>query len=265
MGENQLIAIIQRACRGVSELEFALFTPTTTFEELFSKLQSSIITHNNRNAANIQYFTNCQFGRNDRGDQYNKKNNTHNRYNNNNNRRKPWKRKCYVCGKEGCRSNRHSDNEQRKAKKFWRRNREFRRDKSKYNAFLTDYGGDSDDDIDDVNKKANHSEDNNEDSSQYIMAAYLSNESFMYLLTAQDTLLSNEANTTQHFVFDQYAEIIFQGIMPNTGAAKISTAGKSKFKVLQRKIPEIELDTTRGNKDTICFESGMPLSSIGTV
>ena len=53
MGKNELIAAIQRACRGVSELEFALFTPATTFEKLFSKLQSSIITHDNHNAANI--------------------------------------------------------------------------------------------------------------------------------------------------------------------------------------------------------------------
>ncbi len=57
MGENQLIAATQKACRGVSELEFALFTPATTFEELSSKLRLSIITHDNRNAANTQYFT----------------------------------------------------------------------------------------------------------------------------------------------------------------------------------------------------------------
>ena len=38
MGENQLIAATQRACHGVSELEFTLFTPATTFEELSSKL-----------------------------------------------------------------------------------------------------------------------------------------------------------------------------------------------------------------------------------
>ena len=117
MGENQLIAATQRACRGVSELEFALFTPATTFEELSSKLRSSIITHDNRNAANTQYFTDRQFGRHDRGDQYNKGNNTYNRYDNKHNGRKPWRGKCYVCGKEGCCSNKHSDNEQQKAKK----------------------------------------------------------------------------------------------------------------------------------------------------
>ena len=38
MGKNQLIAAIQRVCHGVSKLEFALFTPITTFEELSSKL-----------------------------------------------------------------------------------------------------------------------------------------------------------------------------------------------------------------------------------
>ncbi len=165
MGENQLIAATQKACRGVSELEFAQFTPAITFEKLSSKLRSSIIIHDNRNAANTQYFTDRRFGRHDRGDQYNKGNNTYNCYNNNNNNgRKPWRGKCYVCGKEGCRSNKHSDDEQRKAKEFWRQNQEFRGDKGKYNAFLANYEGDSDDDINDVNEEANLSEDNDKDS-----------------------------------------------------------------------------------------------------
>ena len=39
-------------------------------------------------------------------------------------------------------------------------------------------------------------------------------------------------STAQHFVLDRYAETVFQGIMPDTGAAKVSTAGKSQFKAL---------------------------------
>ncbi len=120
MGKNQLIAATQKACRGLFELEFVLFTPATTFKELSSKLRLSIITHDNRNAANIQYFTDHQFGRHDCGDQYNKGNNTYNRYNNNNNSCKSWRGKFYVCDKEGCRSNKHSDNEQQKVKELWR-------------------------------------------------------------------------------------------------------------------------------------------------
>ncbi len=85
MGENQLIATTQRAYRGVFGLEFALFTPTTTFEELSFKFQSSIIIHNNRNTANTQSLTDCRFEWHDHRDQYNKGNNTYNRYNNINN------------------------------------------------------------------------------------------------------------------------------------------------------------------------------------
>ncbi len=59
------------------------------------------------------------------------------------------------------------------------------------------------------------------------MAAHLSNKSFMHLLTAQNTLPSNKGSTAQHFVLDRYAETVFQGIMPDTGAAKVSTAGKN--------------------------------------
>ena len=59
MGKNQFITTIQRAYHRVSKLEFILFILTTTLEELFSKLQSSIITHNNRNVANFEHFTDC--------------------------------------------------------------------------------------------------------------------------------------------------------------------------------------------------------------
>ncbi len=97
------------------------------------------------------------------------------------------------------------------------------------------------------------------------MAAHLSNKSFMHLLTAQDTLPLNEGSTAQHFVLDWYAETVFQCIIPDTGAAKVSTAGKSQFKALQHEMPESELDTTRANEATISFGRGIPLSSIGRV
>ena len=130
---------------------------------------------------------------------------------------------------------------------------------------MADYKGDSDDDIDDVNEEANHLEDKDKNNIQYVMTDYLSNKSFMHLFMAQDSLPSNKASSAQHFVINQYAETVFQGIMPDTGAKKISTVGKSEFKALQREMPETELDTTRANETTICFRSGMLLSSIGTI
>ncbi len=87
----------------------------------------------------------------------------------------------------------------------------------------------------------------------------------MHLLTAQNTLLLNKSSTAQHLVLNQYIEMIFQGIMLDIGAAKVSIVGKNQCKALQYKMPEIELDTTHVNEATICFGSGLPLSSIGIV
>ena len=68
-GKNQLIPTIQRAFHGISKLKFAFFTLVTTFEELSSKFQFSIITKDNCNTTNIHYFTDCLFGQNNYGDQ----------------------------------------------------------------------------------------------------------------------------------------------------------------------------------------------------
>ena len=130
---------------------------------------------------------------------------------------------------------------------------------------MADYKGDSDDDIEDDNEEVNHSDNNNKDGTQYVMAAHLFNKSFMHLSTAQDTLLSNNTSTAQYFVLDQYLETVVESILPDTSTAKISTTGKSQFKALQREMPETELDSTHVNEATICFGSGIPLSLIGTV
>ena len=97
------------------------------------------------------------------------------------------------------------------------------------------------------------------------MATHLFKKFFMHYLTIQDTFLSNKGSTAQHFILDQYAETIFEGIMPDTSAAKVSTTEKSQLKVLQYEIPEIELDTTHTNEASICFGSRLLLSSIDTI
>ena len=97
---------------------------------------------------------------------------------------------------------------------------------------MTDYEEDLDDDIEDNNKEVNHSDNNNKDGTQYVMAAHLFNKSFMHLLMVQDILLSNKASIAQYFVFNQYAETVFQGIIPDTGVSKVLTAGKGQFRAL---------------------------------
>lgn len=130
---------------------------------------------------------------------------------------------------------------------------------------MTDYKRNLDNNIDDINKKANYSKGNNKDSMQYSMTVYFFNKSFIYLLTAQDTLSSNKASIVQYFVLDQYIKTVFQGIMLDIGVAKDLIAGKSPFKALQFEISKIKLDITYVNKATICFGSGMLLSLISIV
>lgn len=74
---------------------------------------------------------------------------------------------------------------------------------------MHNYEEDSDDDIENNNEKVNHLENNNKNYMQYIIATYFCNKYFMYILTAQDTLPLNKASTSQHFVLDQYTEMVF--------------------------------------------------------
>ena len=279
-GERQLIANTERACRGISELEFALFTPSSSFEDLSAKLRSSILTHDNRHgfgSINAQYFTDRRFGRRDRGDQYRASkirfvssrtndDRTTNRYDKGGGSSK-WKGKCFICGKDGCRTTKHTEEEQRRSKENWRRLRDFQGGKGKYNSFLIEYEGDSEEENNDQYHQDDDSDDDDahtdmkHDASQYLMAAHLSNEAFIHLLTAGNR--SDEFN--QQFILDRYEDAVFQGIMPDTGAARFSTAGKSQFMALQKEMPTIKLDTNRANEAKICFGNGTPVSSIGTV
>lgn len=59
--------------------------------------------------------------------------------------------------------------------------------------------------------------------------------------------------------------MIFQGIIPNTNITKVSIARKNQFKALKYEISKIEENITYINEITICFESGIPLSSISII
>lgn len=53
--------------------------------------------------------------------------------------------------------------------------------------------------------------------------------------------------------------------MSNIGAAKILTASKSQFKVLQYEILSIKLNTTYTNKAIICFDSKIMVNFINKI
>ncbi len=57
----------------------------------------------------------------------------------------------------------------------------------------------------------------------------------------------------------------FQGILPNTGAARVSTAGKDQYLALQREDPSVRIDTPAAGQALIKFGQGPDTASIGTV
>jgi hypothetical protein len=59
------------------------------------------------------------------------------------------------------------------------------------------------------------------------------------------------------FTFDNcYSLYEFQGIMPDSGAAGISSAGEPQVQALQKKNPTIQLDTAAAGSNTIRFGKG---------
>lgn len=68
-----------------------------------------------------------------------------------------------------------------------------------------------------------------------------------------------------HRITDCYSTIKFQGILPNTGVAQVSTAGHEQFRALKIEDPYVHLDTTTTGRAIVRFSKGTSVASIGSV
>ncbi|KAI0994393.1 hypothetical protein K3495_g13789 [Podosphaera aphanis] len=57
----------------------------------------------------------------------------------------------------------------------------------------------------------------------------------------------------------------FQGILPDTGAAQVSTAGHEQFRALKMEDPLVQLDTATAGKAIVRFGKGTSVASIGSL
>jgi len=96
--------------------------------------------------------------------------------------------------------------------------------------------------------------------------AILNDQSTLHAVTGKDPFNEPaEPNETSAFTFDdRYSSNIFQGIMPDSGAAGVSTAGNSQFLALQKLDPRVQLDTSTAGDHKIRFGKGTALSQ-GTI
>lgn len=159
-GEQHLIMAAVRACRDVRAFTQALWVPASSFEDLSSQLRQSldharymetkgIFPSNFLTSSNENFFVDRRYNnrevsyRGNRGNSKQSMNRSCRHKNGGFSANPSWNKRCYVCGKTGCFSTKHTDEERQKSRDKYMEGRisspgSNRRD---YGAFLMDYEG----------------------------------------------------------------------------------------------------------------------------
>ncbi len=189
-------------------------------------------------------------------------------------------KKCYVCNKPGCWSTRHTLQERKDAFARFRdtaMRAGTRHDTAYLQSFLTDIEGHEpliEDDEEEVVDQL-HDMEIEEHDEQYItefgsiegasLVAALNDQTTIHCLTKTNTF-DQQAQIplplhSDVFSFDdRYSEHVFQGIMPDTGAAGVSTGGEAQVRALQRIDQSVHLNTLSAGEHTIRFGKGSAVS-----
>ena len=93
--------------------------------------------------------------------------------------------------------------------------------------------------------------------------AILQDQAVFHAITGED-VSKEPTQESSTFTLDRYSSETFQGIMPDTGAAGVSTAGHPQFLALQKLDPNVQLDISTAGNHTIRFGKGSSLSE-GTI
>jgi hypothetical protein len=97
--------------------------------------------------------------------------------------------------------------------------------------------------------------------------AILNDQSTIHAVTHVDAFRTSQNCLEKSSIFtfeDRYSAITFQGIMPDSGAAGVSTAGEPQFLALQKLDPTVKLDTSTAGHHQIRFGKGTAISQ-GTI
>jgi hypothetical protein len=309
--EMNLAGQLVSACQGVAACSQVLVRPAATFEAVASELRSAVgiwsrchpnqqyVTHSPSPTNDSAFYTDRRYNRNARYDRNDKGRNSyprHNRFNNdrqdgfqgnnnNNNRGRgnytQHDKKCFVCGKQGCWSTRHSAEERAQSRRRFQTYTQDHDDVDPdYHVFLAAYEG-----IDEGNSDS-QGEDNDDLDTFYNASTYqsqfntstcrpidgqvvttaLNNAATAHAITGIDVYKDESAKEATHlFTFDtRYGAETFQGIMPDTGAAGVSTAGKTQVIALQQLQPLV-IDKSTAGRHRIRFGDNPECISIGDV
>jgi hypothetical protein len=269
-GEDAFRTTVIRACRNSPELKIAFYKPARVCEKLFADFRSVIEVVFNRssgpkfyaleNAARMDYvdriYTSnkpsqqqpkARFGRAGRSNYQDRTSND------------KWKKKCFVCQKEGCWSTKHTPEKRKRSQTQYISQCHIQGiDFGSYATFLAGF--------EDVKLFSNDPESENsyeklDDYDTIISVSYLMNQIFLYKITSSNAYISYDHTSgddhakaqlklfgasgtnppsdcdrvtaaAQFFLKDRYSIHRFQDTLPNTGAFEFLTAGKKQFLAL---------------------------------
>ncbi|KJZ75136.1 hypothetical protein HIM_05622 [Hirsutella minnesotensis 3608] len=258
-GEENLRTAVVRACRGVPELQQALFKAPASCEELFADLRSAIETSA---TSNTQFYVDRRYQRN--RPPFQRREPSFQRRPADNSKKKT----CFVCGKAGCWSTKHTADERKQARMHFLSSCAFvDTEPPNFAAFLAEHEG-HEMDNDDVEEVSDDEDDKDQEGSaeQYFAQTFLANHALLHRLTREDAYAAplSITDATQFLIDDRYTTR-YQGIMLDTGASNFSTVGIDQFYAWQREDPEATIDATRAGQACISFGDGPRINSLGIV
>lgn len=260
--EIHLVANTLRAVQGVQELKIALARPERSFNALSAQLKSTMKVEENTRSPG-HFYTDRRYRSRDSSDRQSSRRNDHRSHSNS--RANKGQAKCWICGKPDCRSTKHTPEEQERSKEQWKRWQKSRGEKSRgYQRFLADVEpSDSSEsensDLEDPEEGDDAFSDRESNGINSYTAYFLANESFRHRIENQVDNSGFIAPLEQ--IFKQYqlnSSNTWYGIIPDTGAATISTAGRSQTEALVQLHPDLRICESR-KQSHVRFGAGKPI------
>jgi hypothetical protein len=283
-GEVPLHTAVVRACRGQPELEQAMFSIQPTCEALFSDLRSALqITidrqaHQYLHGPHESYYTDRRYNSANRTEQSAQNHRgfrpssyrgarTSSARGRQFQKSSTLAKKCFVCHKEGCWSTNHPRTDLSRAKKQYITAYEgFHKDtpsQETVTSYITSFEGALSDADESDNPYDDQPSDNDAQEGDQAVQ-YLTAAAYLHRTTGEDIYGMDTECKAEQFLLDGRYCTTYQGELWDTGAAKVSTVGKSQLEAYLRENPRTKVDWTPGTTN-ISFGGQGPTPSQGTV
>jgi hypothetical protein len=94
----------------------------------------------------------------------------------------------------------------------------------------------------------------------------LADQAFLYHISGNDIYSPGapSAPASQFLLEGRYTRSVYQGILPDTGAANVSIVGKEQYLALTQEDPTVKIDTSTAGNASIKFSKGSVTASIST-